>query len=257
MTNLKTRSFTLYKLSSPTLDAEEIKRFLDDRNLDWAKDPEATSGERLVEAAGRVCYMSFSSDTSKIRYPSKAYISNIITKGHESVLEHAVWTFLLDGVSRSFTHQLVRHRIGFSYSQLSQQYHDETDAEYVEPHGLSLNPVLRTEWQEAISSLNRVYKDLLADTSNSDKLPKAEARRALRSAARSILPNAISTTIVVTANARALRHFFAARGTIEGDFEMRRVAVEMLRSVLNDAPSLFPEFTIEKHHDGNEIVSRE
>ncbi|MDU6092992.1 MAG: FAD-dependent thymidylate synthase, partial [Staphylococcus lugdunensis] len=113
--------------------------FLNENGLTWIQKGNATEAEHLVEASGRLCYMSFGEQNQSPRNTNE-YIMNLIVQGHESVLEHLNWTFLITGVSRAFTHQLVRHRAGFSYSQLSQQYHDESEAEFVVPIEVRNNP---------------------------------------------------------------------------------------------------------------------
>src|SRR5262245_42749329 len=121
----------LYIAGRPSFDQEEIERFLGDENSTWRTTDRARSAENIVEIAGRICYMSFGDRQSP--RDNTQYIQNLISQGHESVLEHAVWSFILTDVSRSFTHQLVRHRVGFSYSQLSQQYHDEENSQSAIP----------------------------------------------------------------------------------------------------------------------------
>jgi len=123
---------------------EEILQFLDDQKLVWREQTAASPAERLVEFAGRICYLSFGD--RQHRKTNKDYIENLIAADHGSVLEHSNWSFILSGVSRAFTHQLVRHRVGFSFSQLSQQYHDETEAEFVEPAGLEVSPAALAAW---------------------------------------------------------------------------------------------------------------
>lgn len=242
----------IYILARPSFDVEEADRFLGDSSLEWAESAGASAAERLVEFCGRICYMSFRKDTSTIRHPNYSYIGNLIASGHGSVLEHVSWSFLLDGVSRAFTHQLVRHRVGFSFSQLSQQYHDESDVEFLVPIGLSAED--RKAWTRAAEALKIAYRSFL-NSSFPDHLSKREALRHRRSVARSILPNAAATTIAVTANARALRHFFEVRGTIEGDYEMRAVACELFKAIVPDAPSLFQGLEVVQHADGAEIIN--
>lgn len=242
----------LYILSRPSFELQEANRFLTDRSHSWADSPGATAAERLIEFCGRVCYMSFRKDTTTIRHPHDRYIRNLIASGHGSVLEHVSWSFLLDGVSRAFTHQLVRHRVGFAFSQLSQQYHDESEVVFVPPAGLTTND--RKAWTDATESLRSAYRSFIgADTSTS--LAKREALRHRRSVARSLLPNATETAIAVTANGRALRHFFEVRGTIEGDYEMRAVACKIFHAIAADAPSLFLGIEVIKHTDGENIIS--
>jgi len=217
-----------------------------------------TQAEEIVEAAGRVCYMSF----GKAQSPrtNAEYIQNLIQMGHESVLEHVNWTFLLTGISRACTHQLVRHRVGFSFSQLSQQYHDEIDAEFIEPSALNLSPDAQIVWKKAVKTAKAAYCKIMQSLKQlEDKvgkdLNKMELRRAIRSIARSILPNATETKIVMTANARALRYFLKTRGSIPGDEEMRRMASELLKQLQKDAPSIFSDFRINMLSDGSPIVT--
>lgn len=244
----------LYLISRPQLVRDGIESFLSDRGLKFLTSEGATHGEHIVEICGRLCYMSFSDDPSEIRHPNSHYISNIIEQGHESVIEHANWTFILDNVSRAFTHQLVRHRVGFAYSQLSQQYHEEAGAEFIEPAGLS-NEAL-AEWRSSLEAARTVYQKLLKLSSETirDDLPYKEKMRLARSAARGVLPNATRTSIAVTANCRALRHFMAIRGAIKGDVEMRLVSAQIFRMLSKEAPSMISDFQLNDDADGWPIV---
>src|SRR5438045_1502284 len=96
--------------------------------VQWMGD--ATGGERLAEYAGRLCYMS---QHNPIHRTTAEYLENIKKQGHGSVLEHAVYVLLIEGISRSCSHELVRHRAGFGYSQISQRYVDESHAAFVMP----------------------------------------------------------------------------------------------------------------------------
>ena len=100
-------------------------------------------GEGLIEVSGRVCYMSFGS--KRRRRTNKDYIGHILEVGHGSVLEHAAWNFIITGVSRSFTHELIRHRAGFGYSQLIQRYVDESSADF------KSDPILIKPWSLIIA----------------------------------------------------------------------------------------------------------
>lgn len=238
-------NLALYVLARPSF-SEEFVRFLGAEKQSWSQTG-GSAAERLTEFAGRICYMSFGSNQSP--KSNSAYLRNLIRNGHESVLEHVSWTFLLTGVSRAFTHQLVRHRVGVAYSQLSQQYHDERDASFVRPDGIESDPDLLAAWQSAVESSRKAYQMILQTLSSSDQQSK-ESVRAIKSAARSVLPNATETKIVFTANARAIRHILASRGAIEGDFEMRHVSKLIFEVVVADAPSLFPDFQCDDLPDG-------
>jgi thymidylate synthase (FAD) len=249
----------LYLVSGPQFD-QAHQAFLDDflppGESTWKTSGTATQAERLVEFAGRVCYMSFGSRQSG--KSNAEYIENLIRNGHESVFEHAAWSFVIAGVSRAFTHQLVRHRVGFAFSQLSQQYYDESDARFVRPAGIEKAPEAATAWDRATDEALSAYKSILkvleiAGEATSSK-PQKEMMRALRSAARSVLPNATETAVVVTANARALRHFLKLRGGIVGDAEMRCVAAAILDLVGPEAPALFSDFSVKVQPDGLPMV---
>src|SRR3989442_2945732 len=150
--------------------------------------------------AGRVCYMSY----GKGRKTSREFIQHIVEVGHGSVLEHGVWSFLITGVSRSFTHELIRHR-HFSYSQLSQRYVNESDSNFVEPDVIAGDAALHQIWSRAVEATREAYDQLVEGLQKHyAAVPEATLRRKLsRQAARSVLPNATETKIFMTGNARA------------------------------------------------------
>jgi len=253
------------KISTPQLrciaktvvDFNMIQDFLGVENTTWKKTKNSSVSDDLIEFSGRVCYMSFGSRQSP--RTNAEYIRNLIESGHGSVLEHASWTFLASGVSRGFTHQLVRHRVGFSYSQLSQQYYDESDADFVAPPSLRKGTVLYIKWVDAMQSSLGLYRELIASAkklSINKSFSNKEKLRELRTTARSILPNAIETKIVFTVNARAIRNFLDARGAIEGDWEMREVSSQIFDIVKEDAPSVFQDFEVVTLDDGSRSVKR-
>ena len=233
------------------IDRSQVDRFLNEYGMTWQTDTEV-GGEQLAEAGGRLCYLSF----GKGRKTNAEYISNIIGQKHGSVLEHAVWNFIIAGVSRSFTHELVRHRAGFGYSQLSQRYVDESTASYIEPDIIAGDERLHAVWLRAIESSHQAYLDLVAGLM--EKLAgmedRTQRRKLARQAARSVLPNATETMIFVTANARALRHFIEMRASEWAEVEIRKVALEMLRIMQGEAPSLFADYEVIRLEDGTEVA---
>ena len=226
-------------------------------NGSWQRSESATHAEELVEAAGRICYMSFGFRQSP--RTNFEYIGRLIQLGHESVLEHVNWTFLITGVSRALTHQLVRHRVGFAFSQLSQQYHEERNPEFIEP-GLSEQfPEVHKTWQHAMAVAKEAYSKILDELNDVDgnsitEMNGKEIQRAVRSAARSVLPNATATTMMTTVNGRALRHFLKVRGSIPGDDEMRRLAAELLTIVKKEAAAIVSDFDLTTLDDGSPLV---
>ena len=236
----------IYLVGRQTVDPGAVDRFLGEHGLSWETDTEV-GGERLAEMAGRVCYLSY----GKGRKTNREFLGHIVEVGHGSVLEHAVWSFLVTGVSRSLTHELIRHR-HFSYSQLSQRYVDESDSDYVEPDVIAGDPGLHAVWCEAVNVARAAYDRLVAGLQEkyADIPDKTLRRKLARQAARSVLPNATETKIFVTGNARALRHFIELRGSEHADVEIRKVAVQMLRILQQESPSLFSDYTLMPLADG-------
>lgn len=149
-----------------------------------------------------------------------------LRSGHESIIEHAVYTFEIKGVSRALTHQLVRHRIA-SYSQQSQRYVNMDGFEYVIPHSMENHPHFhRDVWEEHMESISEMYRELL-----DGGIPEEDARY--------ILPNACTTNIIVTMNARELRHFFALRCCERAQWEIRELANKMLEICKEVSPTIF------------------
>lgn len=245
------KSPTLYVLARPQI-TQDYEKFLATEGQTWFLSG-GSGAERLVEFAGRICYMSFGERQSPKE--NVEYIRNLVRQNHESVLEHASWTFLLTSVSRAFTHQLVRHRIGMSFSQLSQQYHDESDANFIAPEGIQEDIELFEVWKSAVESSARAYKAISLKLASASRGSK-EKIRAIRSEARSVLPNAIETKIVVTGNARSLRHFLEVRGCIVGDIEMRRVSKLIYEMIFNDAPSCVFDFRCSVLADGSPLIEK-
>lgn len=237
----------VFLVGRQTLDPVAIDRFLTDNEVTWQTDTEV-GAEALAEIAGRVCYMSY----GKGRKTNKEFIEHIVEVGHGSVLEHGVWSFLITDVSRSFTHELIRHR-HFSYSQLSQRYVDESDSRYVEPDVIAEDPELHAVWVEAVNASREAYVRLVEGLQKrfGSIESKTLRRKMARQAARSVLPNATETKIFVTANARALRHFVELRGSEHAEVEIRKVAVQMLGIMQKEAPSMFSDYTLVEMADGS------
>lgn len=208
----------------------------------WLGD--STNAERLVEYSGRLCYMSQANPGGKT---TEQYLDNILEMAHGSVTEHANITMLFEGISRSLTHELVRHRAGFAYSQLSQRYVDESDCDMVIPPAIQEAPdFIRKDWVASMLEMGENYRNLVNALMEQYKdEPDSTARKKkAREAARSVLPNATETKIVVTANVRAWRHFLELRGSLGADREIRKLAFACLPKLQKVAPRLFGDFTI-------------
>jgi thymidylate synthase (FAD) len=155
------------------------------------------------------------------------FLKTVMGFGHVSVTEHAVFTFAISDVSRALTHQLVRHRLA-SFTQQSQRYvkfaKDEVD--YVTPHTVEEKPEAEKIFKEAMDKAAEAYEALLAM-----EIPPEDARF--------VLPNAATTNIVVTMNARELMHFIRMRSCERTQWELRELSIEMLKIVKKLAPTLF------------------
>jgi thymidylate synthase (FAD) len=242
------REPAVYLLGRQTVNDAELDRFLADHGVSWQTDTEVAA-EYLAEVAGRTCYMSFLRPRPG---GNKTYLGHILEVGHGSVLEHGVWNLLFTGVSRSLTHELIRHRAGWGYSQLSQRYVDESVAEYVEPDCIADDPELHRLWLDAIAHSHQAYMKLVEGLQErfKDEPDKTLRRKLARQAARSVLPNATETKIFVTANARALRHFIELRGSRHAETEIRKLAVAVLRIMQAEAPNLFGDYQLVPLPDG-------
>ncbi len=242
---------SVYVVGRQTIDNDGLDSFLEDHGVTWSSDSEVAS-EVLTESAGRICYMSFAKPRPG---GNAAYLSHIKHVGHGSVLEHAVWNLVFTGISRALTHELVRHRAGMGYSQLSQRYVDESVAEYVEPDIIAQDEALHKVWLECVEQSHKAYI-LLSDGLNkklADPVLSIQAgipadadnttrRKTARQAARSVLPNATETKIFVTANARALRHFMEMRGSAGADTEIRKLANKLHDVLVAESPNLFGDY---------------
>lgn len=180
--------------------------------------------EEAIERAGKTCYKSY----ENINADSKdTFIKNIIKRGHESVLEHASITFNVKGVSRSLTHQLVRHRT-FKFSQESQRYVNQEMFQYVTPDSIRNDVKGFTKYVGLMEQINDIYKEMV------DCGIKPED-------ARFILPNACTSEITFTADFRNLRHFLGLRLDSHAQWEIRELANVILSKVKEIAPSVFED----------------
>ncbi len=209
--------------------------------VQWKGD--STDGERLAEFAGRICYMSQHNPAQR---STAEYLENIKKQGHGSVIEHAVYVLLIEGISRSCSHELVRHRAGFGYSQLSQRYVDESHAAFVVPPAILGDAALEAEWTKQMETAQSAYVQAVEALMKKHAWveDKIHRRKMAREAARSVLPNATETKIVVSANARAWRTMLELRCGEGAEQEIRRMAIAVLRALQAEAPAMFSDFEI-------------
>tara|TARA_B100000676_G_C18087981_1_gene856778 strand:+ start:5212 stop:6012 length:801 start_codon:yes stop_codon:yes gene_type:complete len=253
---------SVYLVTKPAIDWDQISIFFEEENVPPIPETVRAGNDEsaaVVEISARMCYMSYGRGRKDIT----DFINNLLNSKDGSVFEHVNYGFILTGVSRSLTHELIRHRAGFAYSQRSQRYVDETEGSFVVPPIMasgqpgSGNP--RMILNAALEKASEAYQNLVEELDKS--LPKemfesrTDRRKAIRQAARSVLPNATETKIFVTANVRALRHFIEMRGSVYADTEIRFVAINLLRLLQKEAPLLFQDFSIENLSDGTQIAT--
>lgn len=256
-------------IGKPVFEIDGVMRFLAEHGYDWPELTEKLESmmslgdddcEWLVEFAGRMCYQSWpkTGETAKGRSHDD-HIRHLIEVAHGACIEHANFTFAIWGVSRSLTHELVRHRLA-SYSQLSQRYVDSSNVDFVVPLAIQelarVYPDAYQEWFAHCERSRELYEDLTEKLSEMyrDITSGLERRKKARQAARSVLPNATETKITVTMNARAIRHLIELRANPAADVEIRCLAVKMCRILQNKAPLLAHGLEIVRLDDGTEGV---
>ena len=192
--------------------------------------------ERLIAAAAKLCYSE--SDAASIfedltPEAVERFLRRLTDMGHASPVEHANFTFSVEGVSRSLTHQLVRHRHA-SYSQKSQRYVTEGGFDYIVPPEIEKISEAKDRFIAAMDCAEHYYHNLVKDLMDDGRTEKEAYEDA-----RYVLPNACETKIVVTMNVRELLHFFNVRCCNRAQWEIRELATEMLRQCIEVAPILF------------------
>jgi len=266
---------SVYLVGSTGCSLLGIGEFLADNDMrGWDTDARG-HGEIMTEIGGRLCYLSFKNPRPG---GNKAYIDHILESGHGSVVEHATFNLIFTGVSRSLTHELIRHRAGMAYSELSQRFVDVSDCAFVVPplliqgkgefeqHGHEwqyLDDGMRGRiapykvWLNACYESQRRYAAMVE--SLEEMIPastdKTARRKQVREAARSVLPNCTETKIFVTTNGRAARHFLEMRGSLGADAEIRRLTLAVLPVLHNAAPNLFGDYEVKVSEDGIEYIT--
>lgn len=209
--------------------------------------------EKLVASAAKLCYSPVGVENIMDGLDEEKvdkFLNMLMGLGHASPVEHVVFTFGVEGVSRVLTHQLVRHRVGCSYSQQSQRYVRLEQFEYIIPPEIERIPAAKERFIRTMEENQRAYNELaellrqehlkkyLAE-GKTEKQARIMAEKTAIEDARYVFPNACETKIVFTMSARALMNFFRQRCCNRAQWEIREMAEEMLRQVKDVAPILF------------------
>lgn len=219
---------------------------------------------QLVKYAGQCCYAAFGSNR-RTNAKAEEYIENIKKEGHGSVFEHPSFSFFIYGLSRSLTHELVRHRVGVGYSQLSQRYVDGKVLRFVEGPEYQDDEILHRKFEVDIDQAaedydfraNRLMTKIIAKDPSieHDKERKRELRKRVNQAARRRLPNETETWMVFTGNVRSLRHIMEMRAAGPAEVEIRRLGIMMHQILLAVEPLLFSDYKVETLPDGTSGLS--
>ena len=248
-------------IAKPNVSTEGLRPFLDAFGLDFAQyldDPTPLPpAAQLSKTAGQTCYASFG---PKRTYNDNAsrYFANQREGGHGSVLEHATFSFLCYGISRSNTHEIVRHRAGTAYSQLSQRFVSGRVLRFVERPEYVEHPALHKRFSERIDRAAEDYEqiadELLALQDEGDARLAAEARtdrrKRVQQTARSVLPNETETLLVMSANVRAWRHTIEMRTDPHAEAEIRDLFFRIFLCLREAEPILFDDYRVEEFADG-------
>lgn len=235
----------------------EFENYLSDETV-------LSPGEQLTKVAGQACYASFGPKRT-YNIDTQRYIDNLISSGHGSVLEHANFSIFMYGVSRSLTHELVRHRAGAAYSQLSQRYVSGRILRFVERPEYQNDQELHAEFENRIDRVRSAYENtankLIAKQQAGETILSAEAKTDLRKkvqqVARSLLPNETETFLVMTANVRAWRHIISMRANEHAETEIRNWAFKTYELLNSAAPMLFADYEVVEFPDGTKGVHTE
>lgn len=208
--------------------------------------------EKVIAAAAKLCYSSSGIDgilDGLDEDKTRSFLDRLVSLGHESPIEHVTFTFGIEGVSRSLTHQLVRHRLA-SYSQKSQRYVKEGQFEFITPPEIEAVPEAKElffkamaddmEYYNKITDIlyNKHFAQMTSEGMDEKKAKSAAEKKAIEDA-RYVLPNACETKIIATFNARSLVNFFHHRCCERAQWEIRDMACRMLALVKEAAPTLF------------------
>jgi thymidylate synthase (FAD) len=196
---------------------------------------------------------------------AERYFNNLKSSGHGSVFEHATFSLLLYGISRSLTHELIRHRAGFGYSQLSQRFVSGRMLRFVERPEYQGDADLHAQFLQRIERAASEYTALTerllemqqAGVSILSAEAKTDLRKKVQQSARSVLPNETEAPMVVTGNARAWRHVIEMRASAHAETEIRELAVRIFLCLRLVDPILFGDYTLEQLSDGTYIVKSE
>jgi thymidylate synthase (FAD) len=255
-------------LAKPQTNVAGLEGFLEGfdpylRFTEYLDDPtRLPDSSQLCKTAGQTCYMSFGPRRTT-NENAAAYIERLTSAGHGSVLEHSSFNFLLYGISRSVTHELVRHRAGVAISQISQRYVSGSVLRFVERPEYQNDEELHRTFEEradrAAAEYEAMAERLLEHQEGGASMLiadyRTDARKKVQQTARSLLPNETEAPMVFTGNVRALRHIIEMRADAHAESEIRNLALRLFLCLRTVDPILFGDYDLGELPDGTYTVS--
>ncbi|KKW13207.1 MAG: Thymidylate synthase complementing protein ThyX [Candidatus Gottesmanbacteria bacterium GW2011_GWB1_49_7] len=235
----------VYLIAKPAVIEDGLAAYLSHIGASaWKTD--AAEGERLIEIMARGCYRSFGAglnpNVTKVREGIADYLANILKVKHESVLEHACYSFMFCDVSRVFTHELVRHRVGCAISQESLRYVRLEDLGQWLPDCIRDDPEMVDLFKDTFEHLEKLQKQMAEHFGLDDPGKPFAKKKEVTSAMRRIAPIGLATNIGWSANIRTLRHVIAMRTSLAAEEEIRLVFDEVAQIMQQEAPHAFGDF---------------
>ena len=242
----------VFLIGESTVNKEGLSAFLTHLGVpEWSSNA-PTDIELLTEVYGRACYKSFGTELNpnltRVRGSNETYISNVIEKGDGSVLEHGVANFFFCDVSRVFTHELVRHRVGTAMSQESLRYVRLTDLDWYAPICIQENATAMTIFEKTMDGLSNLQKDL-SELYELDTTNDFNFKKQITSAMRRIAPIGLATNIGWSCNMRTLRHVIEMRTAPGAEEEIRIVFSKVADIAIERWPNLFADYEVDIIND--------
>ena len=242
----------VFLIGESTVNKEGLSAFLTHLGApEWSSNA-STDIELLTEVYGRACYKSFGTELNpnitRVRGSNETYISNVIEKGDGSVLEHGVVNFFFCDVSRVFTHELVRHRVGTAMSQESLRYVRLTDLDWYAPICIQENAAAMTIFEKTMDGLSNLQKDL-SELYELDTTNDFNFKKQITSAMRRIAPIGLATNIGWSCNMRTLRHVIEMRTAPGAEEEIRIVFSKVADIAIKRWPNLFADYEVDIIND--------
>jgi thymidylate synthase (FAD) len=237
---------------------EDFLRGYSEEFTGYQDDPDTLDpATEIAKFAGQLCYLSLAQQRTMNAEAGK-YFKNIICSAHGSVFEHVYFGFLFYGVSRSFTHELVRHRVGIAFSQVSQRYVGADVVRFVERPEYQAHPDLHNRFEDRIDRVRQEYEEVtttLAARHPCADGTRTERRKAVQQAARSVLPNETEAPIVCSANIRTWRNIIDLRLSPHAEPEIRAVFLRVFLRLWSIAPALLQDYRLYRLPDASYAVT--